>query len=287
MAILGRTKTDVERVVRHLLPPKVRVRRSQRLWDNLNRDSTFGYMSHLRSGEWDLTEFATVGNRFVERMMARYDDYATVPANEATVLEIGCGVGRFLKPLSERFARVIGFDFSAEMLDSAREYCGDRANVEYRQNDGSSLPGVADGSVGFVVSAGVFQHITELTAILGYVREALRVLEPGGIFLFQFEGTRTGQVGFGQLGAKITARDLDSALASESFAIREVSRDPTDSVGNIVCVIERTAAPSGDRFTTHKMIERDWLNGVYDGIKTDTDMQARQAREPIPLTFYG
>lgn len=231
MAILGLTRTDLNHAkvaVNRLLPARLRVRLSQRLWNRLNRRSTYGYISHLRSGEWDLEEFATVGGRFVDRMVARYTDYGTVPADSAVVLEIGCGVGRFLKPLSEQFGSVIGVDFSEAMLASAREYCAHRPNITYRQNDGSTLAGVPDTSVDFVVSAGVFQHITALPAIMSYVREGLRVLKPGGLLLFQFEGTRTASVGFGQVGARITAADLDSALADMAFRIREVSRDPSD-----------------------------------------------------------
>jgi len=39
------------------------------------------------------------------------------------VLEIGCGVGRLVKPLAARVARVVGVDLSEEMIRRAREYC--------------------------------------------------------------------------------------------------------------------------------------------------------------------
>ena len=34
------------------------------------------------------------------------------------------------------------------------------------------------------------------------------------------------------------------------------------------------------------MIERAWMEGVYDGVRTDTDMHHRQAASIVPLTFY-
>ena len=38
-----------------------------------------------------------------------------------TILDLGCGTGRFIKPLSEYFsAQVIGIDSSIKMLDTAR-----------------------------------------------------------------------------------------------------------------------------------------------------------------------
>jgi SAM-dependent methyltransferase len=286
MAILGISKHTLKLTTSRLLPPHVRVRRSQRLWNSLNRKSTYGYISHLQSGDWDLSEFASVGSRFVDQMMARYNDYATTDPSEATVLEIGCGVGRFLLPLSESFQHVIGLDFSDAMLASAREYCAGRPNITVRRNDGSTLAGVADGSLNFVVSAGVFQHITALSAILSYVRDSLRALKPGGLLLFQFEGNRTGTVGFDQVGARITASSLDAALASSAFAIREISSDPLDPVRNVVCVLERTGDVTGARFATYEMSDRPWLLGVYDGIATDTNMQRRLQGPVMPLTFY-
>jgi ubiquinone/menaquinone biosynthesis C-methylase UbiE len=287
VAILGITRRDLKVTANGLLPAGLRIRRSRRLWNGLNRESTYGYISHLRSGEWDPKDFATVGGRFVEQMMARYRDYGTVPQGSATVLEIGCGVGRFLKPLSENFKQVIGVDFSNAMLDSARDYCGDPANITLHQNDGSTLNGIPDGSVDFVVSAGVFQHITAQPAIMSYVHEGLRVLKPAGVLLFQFEGNRTNDVGFDQVGARITASALDDALTTAAaFRILEVSSDPRDPVRNVVIALGRTTERSGDSFASYPMSDREWLLGAYDGIGTDTEMQARMARESVPLTFY-
>lgn len=286
MAIFGISRSTLKVATSSLLPASLRVRRSQRLWNQLNRKSTYGYISHLRSGEWDPEEFATVGSRFVDQMMTRYHDYGIVPSAEATVLEIGCGVGRFLVPLSEHFRQVIGVDFSDAMLASARDYCTEHTNITFRQSDGSTLTGVPDGSVDFVVSAGVFQHITALPAILSYVRDSLRVLKPGGLLLFQFEGNRTSEVGFDQVGARITASALDKALTHDAFRIREISSDPRDPVRNVVCVLERTVDASGDRFETYQMSNRAWLLGAYDGVTTDTDMQKRLTATPLPLTFF-
>ena len=282
----GFSRSELKRAVIGILPLRLRVRVTQQLWNRLNRESEYGFISHLRSGDWDADEFATVGERFVDQMMARYEDYASVSASEGTALEIGCGVGRFLKPLSERFAAVIGVDFSEAMLDTAREYTLGLSNISLRQNDGVTLEGIPDRSVDFVVSAGVFQHITAVRVVGSYIREGLRVTKPGGLVLFQFEGNRTADVGRGQVGARITASALDHALEDQSFRIREVSSDPRDPIRNVVCVLERTEEPSTDRFATYPMTERPWLHGVYDGVATDTEMHARLATQPLPLTFY-
>lgn len=269
-----------------LLPPRLRVRRSQALWNRQSRQSTYGFISHLQSGDWDPTEFALVGQRFVDQMLLRYRRHGTVPETSAAVVEIGCGVGRFLKPLSQHFKSVIGLDFSREMLDSARSYCGDIANIRLQLNDGFTLASCPDESADFVVSAGVFQHIPDITAITTYIREGLRALKPGGILLFQFEGNRVAEVGYDQVGARITARQLDSALAGERFRICEVSCDPRDPVRNIVCVLAKTPAPTVARFVDYPLTEEPWLIGVYEGIQTDADMKARLVQPPQRLTFY-
>jgi cyclopropane fatty-acyl-phospholipid synthase-like methyltransferase len=140
--------------------------------------------------------------------------------------------------------------------------------------------------VDFVVSAGVFQHITAFAVISSYIREGLRVSKPGGLVLFQFEATRSAEVGLGQVGARITAPALDAALEDSSFRIREVSTDSRDPIRNVVCVLERTVEPSTDRFESYPMTQRAWLHGIYEGVSTDTEIQERLATPQLPLTFY-
>lgn len=284
---MSNLKIEVKRAGIRLLPKRTRMKMLREQWNRQNRQSTFGYISHLVDGEWDADEFALAGRRLADRMLERYHDYGTVPADQATILEIGCGVGRFLRPFSDDFRKVIGVDLSEEMLADARRYCEGIANVDLRRNDGATLDGIGEATVDMVVSGGVFQHITVLDAIHSYVREALRVLRPGGVFLFQFEGTRTSTIGLEQTGAKITARGLDQALrGAPPFRICEVSIDPADPVRNIVCVIQRTAEPSGASFRTHQAIERPFVIGVYDGIQTHTDMARRLQQPAQRLTFY-
>lgn len=262
------------------------------LWNTLCQKNKLGYISFLRNGaHWDAKEFHTTGIRFVDRMMERFLDYAAIEPSYASVLEIGCGVGRFLKPLACRFQSVTGVDISKNMLEAAGEYLAGLPNVTLALNDGSTLKEFQAGSFDFCVSAGVFQHITHRDVIVGYVREALRVLAPGGLLLFQFEGTRTDAIGSGCLGARLTAHDLEQGLADVPFRIREISLDPADAVRNVVIVLqkprdgEETAA--GERaFSTVPMIERRWLRGVYDDVKTETQMHERHRQTPKRMTFY-
>lgn len=108
-------------------------------------------------------------------------------APDAEALEIGCGVGRLLAPLSTRVAAAHGVDISEVMIGKSKEYCAGRPNVTTRVTDGT-LEAFADGSLDLVYSFIVFQHIPFVEAIETYVREAGRVLSPGGLLRFQVDG---------------------------------------------------------------------------------------------------
>lgn len=273
-------------------PPTYHADQMRLLWNKLSEESRFGFISHLEEGsEWNMEEFGLVGARFVERMVHRFKAYGYTPLAESTVCEIGCGVGRFLRPLASHFKFVIGVDVSLEMLKTAREYCSDINNMRLVLNDGMSLAALNDNSVDYCVSAGVFQHLTDFRIISRYIVDALRIMRPGGIFLFQFEGNRTKSVGHGQMGARITAKGLDKALKDSEYEICEVSQDTKDPVRNIVIVLKKPdqgkeRVPFRRSFVEFEMSDRPWLSGVYDGIKTKTQMHARLKHERAKCTFY-
>jgi ubiquinone/menaquinone biosynthesis C-methylase UbiE len=96
------------------------------------------------------------------------------------VLEIGCGIGRITRVLDARAAEVVALDVSDEMLKRAREHNPDLERVQWLAGDGTSLEGVADGSIDACISVVVLQHVPDHQITLGYVREVGRVLRPDG-----------------------------------------------------------------------------------------------------------
>ena len=266
----------------------------RRSWEGMSDALGFGSISFLDKPEqqWDRDEFLRVGERFVERMTERFGQHA--PATglaRCSVLEIGCGLGRFLLPLSHRFGQVTGVDISPKMLEKARSLVGDRPNVLLRLNNGLDLGDLADDSFDFCICAGVFHHITSIEVIQSYVREGLRVVRPGGMFLFQFMGSRTRDAsGTVSDGVKITARSLDSALTGKNYRIREISNDPTDRNATLVVVIEKTQTPVADRerlFVRQQIVQKRWLSGVYDDVKTPVmDQRVPPGKKAARLTFF-
>lgn len=90
-----------------------------------------------------------------------------------TCLELGCGTGVHAAPVRELGWTPVGFDLSADML----RYAHDR--LPMAQADAERLP-VRDGSVPAALAVMVHTDMPGYPAVL---REAARVLRPGGVFV--------------------------------------------------------------------------------------------------------
>jgi len=55
-------------------------------------------------------------------------------------------------------------------------------------SDGETLSGIPDGSVDFVFSYLVLQHMPDREIVFSSIRDMMRILRSEGLFLFQFNG---------------------------------------------------------------------------------------------------
>lgn len=101
--------------------------------------------------------------------------FELVPPPGRATLEVGCGEGRVCRDLASRGHRVVGLDASPTLLRLAREE--DPAG-EYVLGDAAALP-FDDGAFDLVVAFNSLMDVQDMPAA---VREAARVLEPGGRF---------------------------------------------------------------------------------------------------------
>jgi SAM-dependent methyltransferase len=101
-------------------------------------------------------------------------DQVVPPPGRAT-LEIGCGEGRVCRDLAARGHSVTGIDAAPTPLAAARE--ADRGG-RYFLADAAALP-FADGDFDLVVAHNSLMDVDDMP---GAVREAGRVLKPGGRF---------------------------------------------------------------------------------------------------------
>ena len=100
------------------------------------------------------------------------------------VIDVGCGSGRLAHQLSARPGlRYLGTDIVPDLLDHARKLCA-RPDWRFVQTDGVQIPS-EDGTADFVCFFSVFTHLTHEDTFR-YLREARRVLKPGGKVVFSF-----------------------------------------------------------------------------------------------------
>ncbi len=155
-------------------------------WNERAREDAHYYVAFGRRGQDDSEFFATAG----EILTTFYRELRRGTPTDATrrrFLEIGCGPGRLMKPLSELCGEIHGVDVSGEMIARAKM---NLAGIDH------AFPGVGTGSTldfpdeyfDFVYSYAVFQHIPSHDVVFSYLRETIRVLKPGGIARLQLNG---------------------------------------------------------------------------------------------------
>jgi SAM-dependent methyltransferase len=94
-----------------------------------------------------------------------------------SVLDLGCGEGRFSRMLEERGAAVVGIDPVLRLASAARRR--GRLNSQYAMARGESLP-LGSGRFDLAVSYITLVDIADFRAAIA---EVARVLKPGGSFL--------------------------------------------------------------------------------------------------------
>lgn len=97
-------------------------------------------------------------------------------------LEIGCGIGRLLGPLSQRLRTVTGIDLSPRMVEVARERSRQHPNVSVLETNGRDLGAFGDTTMDVVLAIDSFPYIVRagMALVRTQLREAHRVLRPGG-----------------------------------------------------------------------------------------------------------
>jgi SAM-dependent methyltransferase len=155
----------------------------RRFWDDRARENAAWYVdTSLSYDAPDMDEFMETGRKIVRVALL---EAPVQPDARNLAVEIGPGLGRICAPLAEEFARVVGIDVSEEMVAKARQLVPD-PRVEFIVGDGVGLAPIEDGAADFVVSFTVLQHMPSRDLVLGYFREAARILAPGGVLALQW-----------------------------------------------------------------------------------------------------
>jgi len=170
-------------------PHHSRSHHAGRPWEKFAQEDPYSYiLTSLHGG--DTGEFWRSGERTVESELIPLLQFYDVRL--ARALEVGCGIGRLVVPLSRHFEEVIGVDIAHNMVHRAASYAANNGlrNVSFRTIRGpvdliSERP--CDGTCDFVYSLLVFQHIPDFFMIDGYLSVVAVLLRENGLAYLQFD----------------------------------------------------------------------------------------------------
>ena len=160
----------------------------RRDWNERARRDAFLYIASWNQN-WNEETFFASGEADYQRLAEPVlSQLAVTPAGSA-MAELGCGAGRMTRAFARRFRSVIAIDISEEMQSRAKDYLREFTNVRWVLSDGVELTEVGTSSVEFVFSYLVLQHYPSAELVVNSIKEMMRILRPGGAFLFQFNGS--------------------------------------------------------------------------------------------------
>ncbi len=175
------------------------------------------------------------------REVARLLELLELPSG-ARVLDCPCGQGRHAHLLAEAGFDVDGLDYSATLLDVARQR-GTGKTLRYTKGDMRKLPSRwtarFDGVVNLFTSFGFFDDPRDDLRVLA---EFARVLKPGGVLVWH-GGSRDGVM------AKFLTRDWWSTADGTMFG----QERSFDSLSGFLEITSTWRGPKGHGERTHRI----------------------------------
>jgi ubiquinone/menaquinone biosynthesis C-methylase UbiE len=171
------------------------LRKLQENWDGLARADPLWAICvdpGKRNHRWSQQEFFDTGRKEVGKMLQYVRTLGLSIDTSAVALDFGCGVGRLTRVLAENFQGCWGVDISPTMIQMATDLHRSHPRCNFLLNQADDLQDLSDEFFGFIYTSIVLQHLEKRYART-YLLELLRVLKPGGIFVFQVvDRDRTG-----------------------------------------------------------------------------------------------
>ena len=151
-------------------------------WDQRAREDPHYYVAFAR-GQTRAEFLASAG-----RNIPAFEAELVRLRSKDRALEVGCGPGRLMLPMSRHFREIHGVDISQEMARLALDNLKELPNAHVHLTEHSDLRMFESNAFDFVYSYAVFQHIPSRAVVLDYLKEMGRVLNPGGILCCQLRG---------------------------------------------------------------------------------------------------
>ena len=178
------------------------------------------YVAYGRRGQSD-AEFLAAATGVVNDLEAELGRLKAEQRGNWRALEIGCGSGRLMRPMSRHFLEIHGVDVAADAVRQARENLQDVPHAHPREIHGTSLEDFGDQSFDFVYSFALFPYIPSRELVLAFLREIHRVLRPGGLARLQFNGSA---------GTGFSSHDLLEFAQSHDFQVLALDGVSTQSM---------------------------------------------------------
>jgi SAM-dependent methyltransferase len=158
---------------------------TDRQWRRWGKENPYYGIVGIETSEFESRwrdRFFETGKIHMDHVFEQLARYDVAPLQHGKALDFGCGAGRLLRQLADRFDSIVGVDVSQDQLSLTRQNIpSDTLRVF------SSLDELAgeDGTFDFVNTFVVLQHIRPEQ---GYaiIDKLLKLLRPGGSFAIHF-----------------------------------------------------------------------------------------------------
>lgn len=159
-------------------------------WESFARENPYWYILAPFTG--DLDAFWKSGRDQVQAILSEVQDLLK---GHDTVIEIGCGVGRCLIPMSSRFRECIGVDVSETMLQLLEKYSQARGEGNKITRFFPHEPW-HERKADFVFSVKTLYYIEDFAVIEDCISRVCRSLLGHGVAYLQFD-TRPRTMAYG------------------------------------------------------------------------------------------
>jgi SAM-dependent methyltransferase len=188
-------------------------------WNERAKEDAYYYVAFGRRDQ-DESEFLATGADVVHGLEAELKRLVPGDRRERRALEIGCGPGRLMMPMSWNFGEIHGVDVSDEMIRRAMRALHDIPNAFPRLTRGTGLSMFGDEMFDFVYSYAVFQHIPSDEIVFTYLHDARRIMKQNAILRFQVNGLpKTAKTYTTWEGARLSAGEIAEFACSNDMQL--------------------------------------------------------------------
>ena len=171
----------------------------------------------MNARDWDRlaaayeAEVCDIFTRDRRTVIARWLKLSGILRGRKTLLDVGCGIGSFIKKYGRHFGRKTGTDHSRRMLRIAARRCRALGDCHWLQADVQALPSALRDQADLVVCSNVITFVSA-TACSRAMRGVARCAKPGGSLLFILPALESHDAVVALESGRTTARRAATAI---------------------------------------------------------------------------